>query len=174
MWFHLDLDGIEFHFRISQYKKSIQEIWDEQWCKIDLTLQSGNWLNYEISSDILLSCEVEELRNKLLELLSNKIHSQEELEFIEPDLSFILHPQKDLTLSPKYSYVAPGHEIADIDADIRIHLWNGGLTANYISLCLDREDIEALCYYLDLVTKQIKLDHPNIKKMLDNDIIRIY
>ena len=174
MWFHLDLDGIEFHFRISQYKKSIQEICDEQWCKIDLTLQSGNWLNYEISSDILLSCEVEALRNKLLELLSNKIHSQEELEFIEPDLSFILHPQEDLTLSPKYSYVAPDHEIADIDADIRIRLWNGGLTANYISLCLDREDIEALCYYLDLVTKQIKLDHPNIKKMLDNDIIRIY
>ncbi len=174
MWFHLDLDGIEFHFRISQYKKSVQEIWDEQWCKVDLTLQSGNWLNYETSSDILLSCEVEELRNKLSSLLSNEIQSQEELEFIEPDISFVLNPQKDLTSDPNCMYVAPGHEIVDIDADIRVHLWNGGLTANYISLCLDREDIEALCSYLDLVTKQVEISHPSIKKLLDSDIIRIY
>lgn len=60
------------NFRISQYKKSVQEIWDEQWCKVDLTLHSGNWLDYEITSDILLSYEVEELRNKLSALLSNK------------------------------------------------------------------------------------------------------
>ena len=131
-------------------------------------------VNYETSSDILLSCEVEELRNKLSALLSNKIQSPEELEFIEPDLSFILHPQEDLTLNPKYSYVAPGHEIVDIDADICIHLWNGGLTANYISLRFDRENIESLCSYLDLVTKQVEISHPSIKKLLDSDIIRIY
>ena len=174
MWFHLDLDGIEFHFRISHYKKSVQEVWDEQWCKVDLTLQSGNWLNYEVSSDILLSCEVEEIRNKLSALLSNKIQAPEELEFVEPDLSFVLNPQKDLSSDLNCMYVAPGHEIVDIDADIRVHLWNGGLTANYISLCLDREDIEALCYYLDLLTNQTKLDNPAVKKLLDNDIIRIY
>ncbi len=173
MWFHLDLDGIDFHFRISKYRKSIQDIWDEQWCKVDLTLQSGSWLNYQTSSEMLLSCEVEELRNKLSVLLSNELQSPEELEFIEPDLSFILHPQKDLTLDPNYTYVAPGHEIVDIDADIHVHLWNGGLTANYISLCFGREDIEALRSYLDLVTNQIQANDPSIKKLIDSDIIRM-
>ena len=107
MWFHLELDGINFHFRISKYRKSIQDIWYEQWCKVDLTLQSGNWLNYQTSSEMLLSCEVEQLSVKLFDLISNKLESQEELEFIEPDLSFILNPQKDLTLDPSYTYVAP-------------------------------------------------------------------
>ena len=174
MWFHLDLDGIDFHFQISQYRQSNREIWEEQWCQVDLTLQSGNWLNYEISSSILLSCEVEELRDKLSQLLSNKIQSPEELEFVEPDLSFVLHPQEDLTLNPSYSYVAPGHEIVDIDADFYVHLWNGGLTANYISLRFDREDIECLRAYLDLVTKQIDFSNPSIKKLIDSDIIRTY
>ena len=173
MWFHLDLDGIDFHFRISKYRKSIQDIWDEQWCKVDLTLQSCNWLNYQTSSEMLLSCEVEQLRAKLFDLISNKIESQEELEFIEPDLSFVLHPQKDLTLDPNYTYVAPGHEIVDIDADIHIHLWNGGLTANYISLCFGREDIEAFRSYLNLITNQIQSDDPSIKKLIDSDIIRM-
>ncbi len=173
MWFHLDLDGIDFHFRISKYRKSIQAIWDEQWCKVDLTLQSENWLNYQTSSEMLLSCEVEELRNKLSVLLSNELKSSEELEFIEPDLSLILNPQKDLSLDPNYTYVAPGHEIADIDADIHIHLWNGGLTANYISLCFGREDIEAFRSYLNLITNQIQSDDPSIKKLIDSDIIRM-
>lgn len=173
MWFHLDLDGIDFHFRISKYRKSIQDIWDEQWCKVDLTLQSGNWLNYQTSSEMLLSCEVEQLSAKLFDLISNKLESQEELEFIEPDLSFILNPQKDLTLDPNYTYVAPGHEIADIDTEIHVHLWNGGLTSNFISLCFGREDIEALCSYLNLITNQIQSDDPTIKKLIDNDIIRV-
>ncbi len=173
MWFHLDLDGIDFHFRISKYRKSIQDIWDEQWCKVDLTLQSGNWLNYQTSSEMLLSCEVEQLRAKLFDLISNKIESQEELEFIEPDLSFVLHPQKDLTLDPNYTYVAPGHEIVDIDADVHVHLWNGGLTENYISLCFGREDIEACCSYLNLITNQIQADDLTIKKLMGNDIIRV-
>lgn len=173
MWFHLDLDGIDFHFRISKYRKSIQDIWDEQWCKVDLTLQSGNWLNYQTSSEMLLSREVEQLSAKLFDLISNKLELQEELEFIEPDLSFILNPQKDLTLDPNYTYVAPGHEIADIDAEVHVHLWNGGLTSNFISLCFGREDIEALCSYLHLITKQIQSDDPTIKKLIDNDIIRI-
>ena len=172
MWFHLDLDGIDFHFRISQYRKSIKDIWDEQWCKVDLTLQNGNWLNYQTSSEMLLSCEVEQLNAKLIDLLSNKLQSQEDLEFIEPDLSFILNPQKDLTLDPNYTYVAPGHEIVDIDVDVHVHLWNGGLTSNYISLSFGREDIEALDAYLKLITNQVQVDDPSIKKLIDNDIIR--
>ncbi len=174
MWLYLDLDGINFHFRISDYQKSTKTNYYDQWCKIDLTLQSENWLDYKISSSILLSYEVEILRNKLSALLFNKIKSTEELDFIEPDLSFVLNPQKDLTLDPNYTYVAPGHEIADIVTDLRVHLWDAGITENYISLCFDREDIEALYFYLSLLTKQIKEDDPSIKKYIESDIIRVY
>lgn len=173
MWFYLDLDGIEFHFRISGYKESVRDIWHEQWCAVDLTLQSRSWLNYKTSSDILLSFEVEELRDELSALLSNELQSPEELEFIEPDLSFVLNPQKDLTLDPKYTYVAPGHKIVDIDANIHIHLWNGSLTANYISLSFGRKDIEAFHSYLNLITNQVKVNDPSIKKLIDRDIIRM-
>ena len=173
MWFHLDLDGIDFHFRISKYRKSIKDSWYDQWCNVDLILQSSNWLNYQASSEMLLCCEIEQLSTKLVDLLSNQLQSQEELEFIEPDLSFTLNPQKDLTLDTNYTYVAPGHEIADIDADIHFHLWNGGLTSNYISLRFNREDIEAFCSYLNLITNQVQTDDLTIKKLIDSDIIRV-
>lgn len=172
MWFHLDLDGINFYFRISNYRKSDPEIWDDQWCDVELTLRSESWLNYQTSSEILLSVEVEQICNKLSVLLSNNLQLQEELEFIEPDISFVLQPQKDLRLDPKYSYVAPGHEIVDIKVDIHVHLWDGGMTANYISLCLSREEIEAFCSYLKLITNQIKIDDPSIKKLIDSEVIR--
>ena len=174
MWFHLELDGISFHFRISSYKKSIQDTEYEQWCNVDLTLQSGSWLNYQTSPISLLSCDIEELRDKLSDLLSNKLLSQEKLEFVEPDITFLLHPQKDLTLDPSFIYVAPEHKIEDINTDIHIHLWNGVLTENYISLRLGRKDMEALQSYLKLITHQIKMDDPSIKKLMESDIIRKY
>lgn len=161
MWLHLDLEGIDFRFCISKYRKSNQNIWDDQWCKVDLSLQSGTWLNYQISSEILLSCEVEELYDKLHGLFSNKLQSSEELEFIEPDLSFILNPQKKL----------PTDSIIDIDVELRVHLWNDGLTANYISLYFDRKDIEEFYDYLRLVITQACSDDISAVKSSDKDII---
>lgn len=172
MWLHLDLDGIEMHFRITGYRKSIPERWDDQWCQVDLSLYSHNWLNYQISSSILLSCEVEEIRNKVSDLLEDKIQTEEELEFIEPDLTFILTPKKDLRKDPRYTYVAPGYEIVDVDAVLHVHLWNSGLTANYLSLCFNRNDLERLVTYLRYVTLEISKDAKVIQELVQKDVIR--
>ena len=61
MWFKIDLNGIKFSIRIKGYHRSTNQ-WDEEWCKVDLTLLSDNWLNYSIENDeLLLMFEVEEL-----------------------------------------------------------------------------------------------------------------
>lgn len=174
MWFHLNLDGIELCFRVAKYRKSAPEKSDEQWCNIDLALHGNNWLNYKVSSDILLACEVEEIRNRIFDLLEDKIQAEEELDFIEPDLTFVLYPKKDLREDIKYTYIAPGHEILDINADLRVHLWNDGLTANYLSLCFDRDDLQKLLIYLQLVTDEISKDDKIVQKLIESDIIRLY
>ncbi len=93
MQLNLDLDGIEFRFRITKYEKSNSEnlykLYD-QWCIVELSLRSGSWLNYQISSEVLLSYEVEEIRDKISDFLEDKIQLQEELGFVEPDLTFII------------------------------------------------------------------------------------
>lgn len=66
MWLYLDLDGIDFHFRIENFRASSAENWDSEWCKVDLTLQAGNWLNYQqVSSETMLCKEVESIRNQI-------------------------------------------------------------------------------------------------------------
>lgn len=174
MWLHLDLDGVELHLRIEGYRKSNSEKWDSQWCTVYITLQSDDWLNYQLSSDILLACEVEALCNRISDLIEDKIQTVEKMEFIEPDLTFVLRPKKDLRKDPKYVYVAPGHEIVDIFADLHIHFWNGGLTANYLSLCFDRNDLQCLLTYLQCITHEISKDSKAVQELISKDIIRIY
>jgi hypothetical protein len=176
MQLNLDLDGIEFCFRITKYEKSNSEnlykLYD-QWCIVELSLYSEKWLNYQISSEILLACEVEEIRDKISDLLEDRIQEQEILEFIEPDLTFELNPKKNLCEDPKYTYIAPGHEIVDIDADLHIHFWNDGLTANYLSLCFGRDELECLLVYLRYITNEIQNDDEMLQKLIADDVIRI-
>ncbi|MBR5164075.1 MAG: hypothetical protein IKW87_00740 [Ruminococcus sp.] len=176
MQLYLDLDGIEFHFCITEYEKSIPEnlykLYD-QWCIVKLSLHSESWLNYQISSEILLSCEVEEIRDKISDLLEDKIQAQEVMEFIEPDFTFVLNPKKNLRNDSKYTYIAHGHEIVDIDADLQIHFWNDGLTANYLSLCFDRKDLECLLIYLRCITNEICQDDESVQKLIEDNVIQI-
>lgn len=114
-------------------------------------IQNGNWLNYVVSSDLLLSHEVECLNKNLEELLSGNITTYKELEFTEPDISLVFNPKKEFDvndINPNYE-----HKFDDIFAEFHIHLWDSVLTDNYISLCLVRENIEAIVSCLDSVTK---------------------
>ena len=78
MWFHLDLDGIDFHFRISKYRKSIQDIWDEQWCKVDLTLQSGSTIEFSVA-DLVSGLQSEITSNNKLSLVGINIDASVKL-----------------------------------------------------------------------------------------------
>lgn len=83
-----------------------------------MTLQSPEWLNYQIVSDeTMLAAEVEDVRDKINDLLHDKLDKPEKIECIEPDFTFLLHPKEDIRNNPDVVYVKPGCEIADIDMD---------------------------------------------------------
>ncbi len=154
MEFRLDISGVTVYLKVNGYVKSTKEEWDSQWCRCDFAFMSGDWLNYHKESDeVLLSCEVEELEEKLTKLLSDELTEVEEISCIEPDFNFLLYPKRDLREDPKYTYVQPGYEIADIYMEWKVFFWNQGLTDNFLCVTLDREEIIKLRDYLSSVIK---------------------
>ncbi|MDO4543507.1 MAG: hypothetical protein Q4C01_03050 [Clostridia bacterium] len=153
MWLKLDIDGIIFHFRICDYRKSTEE-WYDEWSSENLTLQSKSWLNYQINGALLLTCEVEELHEKIESLLTDKMVSVETMECIEPDLTFVFQPKQDL-------------RNVDIGMELSIAFWNGGLmTANRLTIAFDRSDLEKMLCYLELIIGKKSKDDEMVKKMI--------
>ena len=153
MWFEIDAGGIRIKLRIRGYRPSNKDNWDSEWCKCDFAFSSGDWLNYHKENDeILLSYEVEQLAKSLTELLANKLMEETEITCIEPDFIFKLFPKKDLRNDPKYIYVRPGCELQDIYLEWKIYFWDGGLTDNFLTVTLDREEIIKLRDYLAFIS----------------------
>ena len=168
----LDLNGIVVQVKINEYVPSNRKIWDDQWCYVDYSFTSGSWLNYVKKSDsVWLSCEVEELAKSLHKLLNDEIPERKIVDFIEPDFEFILQPKRDLRQDPQYSYVAEGHEWADIYADWTVKFWNDGLTDNFLSVTLGREDIEVLALYLDLVIGKISASSTEVQQLIASGLL---
>ena len=152
MWLKIDADGIKIKLQINGYKPTSEENWYSEWCRCSFLFSSGEWLNYHKEDDEILLCsEIDGLVENLTELLNNEISEEKELAYIEPDFVFKLYPQTDLRKNPKCTYVAPGHEIQDIDLEWRIYFCNEGLTGNYLTVTLHRDEIERLRDYLVLV-----------------------
>ncbi len=146
----LDLDGIELHFQIDEYKPSENEMWDQEWCNCELRLISGDWLNLKRSGELFLNSEVEGMLQHMIELLRDKeMGKPREVEFIEPDFRMVLHPIKDLR--KEYAYCKPGYEFQDVFIEWKTYIWNGGLTDNYMTVVLYREDIQKMIQYLSSV-----------------------
>lgn len=171
MWLKLNLDGIELNIEIKGYQNSTYNNWDDEWCTVKINVQSENWLNYSQSGDLLLACEVEEILSMFEDLKKDKIPESREVEFIEPDIKFVLNPKKDLRDDPRFTYVKPGCEIVDINAEIRVSFWNAGLTANYLSLSMDEEDISAFIIYLKVITKRISKKDEDVHALLQKGIL---
>ena len=53
-----------------------------------------------------------------------------------------------------YTYIRPVCEIQDIYLEWKIFFWNHGLTENYLTITLYRDDIEMLRDYFSLVINQ--------------------
>lgn len=174
MWLSLDLEGISFRFRIRNYRQySAEEIMNyENWTRIDLSLQAGEWLNYHVTNDeIMMTNEIEDLRDHLGRLLTDGLTEEYRLELLEPDFVFVLHPKQDLRNNPEIVYIRPGYEIVDIDMDMEIAFWHEGLTANRLVLSFDREEIEKLWLYLRLITGTIDIQNTAIQALLEEVII---
>ena len=145
----IDAAGITIDLLIKGYRKSTKHNWDDLWCRCDFSFTSNNWLNYtSVDNEVLLSCEIEELEQSLTKLLDGKITEKTVIEPIEPDFKFILFPEEDLRNNPNYTYVQPGYEILDIYLEWRVYFWNEGLTDNFLTVTLGREEIVTLRDYL--------------------------
>ena len=154
MWYECDINGIKVTLQIRGYKPTNEDNWYHEWCKCDFSFSSGNWLNYHKENDeVLLSHEVKELAEAFTKLLDNKLSEETEISCMEPDFIFMLHPQTDLRNDPKYTYIRPGCEIQDISLEWKIYFWNDGLTGNYLTITLNRNEITNLRDYFASVAK---------------------
>ena len=158
MWLRLDLDGVEMYLRIQGFRESASPD-DDAWCRVSLHLQSS-WLNYDLDEHILCSEEVKWLFETIEGALSKRLTKNEELEFIEPNIRFIFSCLDD-----------KGKPFRWPMADLRVSFWNHGLTANYLSLCFDEADLDALWQYLRLVTGEADLSDPRVRFWLDKWVI---
>ena len=158
MWLRLDLDGVEMYLRIQGFRESASPD-DDAWCRVSLHLQSS-WLHYDLDEHILCSEEVKWLFETIEGALSKRLTKNEELEFIEPNIRFIFSCLDD-----------KGKPFRWPMADLRVSFWNHGLTANYLSLCFDQADLDALWQYLRLVTGEADLSDPRVRFWLDKGVI---
>jgi len=169
MWLKLDIDGIELKFRISGYKPICDWEKNYSWCQVDLQL-NNSWIDYEINGELLDMGEVLSLENRISDLLSGKVSEVKDFECLEPDLQFRFYPKLDIFNDPKIIYVALGHEIADLSADLSITFWNKGLTNNRLILQLDRDDLEFLHDYLLYTEDREKLDLPKLDALIESGV----
>lgn len=168
----IDLNGIMLRLKIKGFKTPEAETWDSQWCEVDYSFSSYGWLDYHRENDeVLLACEVEELADNIHKLLHDELDEITEVSCIEPDFNFILHPKRDKRNDPHYTYVREGDEIIDIFMEWTVTFWHGGLTDNYLSVTLDREDMEILLVYLNYITDKYKADHPEVVELVNRDYL---
>ncbi len=150
MIYNRNVSGIEITLRIDNYQSPAKHDFGDWWCDCGFSFRFGNSINYSVEHDeLLMPEEIDELSALLTQLLDGNITEPTEKPMIEPDFVFILYPQKDLRTDPKYTYIAPGHEIQDIYVEWRIFFWNEGLTSNYLTITLYRDDIILFRDYLN-------------------------
>ena len=172
MWLKLNLDGIVVSLRIRQYVKVNESDWDSTWCKTDFSFISEPWLNYIKDGDeVFLAREIDELAGALEKLLTDQLTEPTEFACIEPDFVFELNPKEDLRNNPRFVYIRPGCEIADIDMEWQVHFWDGGLTANYLTVVLSRSEIEYLLTYLKLVMGQLSENSEEVQRLIAQGIL---
>lgn len=155
MWLNLDVCGIKIQLRINGYRPSTKNDWDSQWCTCDFDFSSGDWLNYHREcTEIMLSCEVEELESTLSQLLNDELKVTKEIACIEPDFVFTFYPKKDLRQDPNYSNIQSGYEFLDCYMEWKIYFWHGGLTDNFLTVTLGREEMSSFKNYLSSITRK--------------------
>lgn len=155
MVFERVIGGIEIMLRIDNYRSPSIKGFENSWCDCGYSFKLGDVLQYHKNHDeILMSEEVDLLVDSFTDLLNGKIETPTELSMTEPDFVFWLYPIKDLRTDPKYTYIAPGYEMQDVYAEWRIYFWNNGITDNFLSITLDRDNIVSFRDFLNSCRKE--------------------
>ena len=172
VWLKLDLDGILLTLRIKGYRRVPDNDWDSTWCKVDFSFISEPWLDYrQTDSEVFLAREIDDLREALEALLTDRLTVPTEFACIEQDFRLLLRPKEDLRSNPKVIFISPGHEMVDIGIEWQVYFWHEGLTGNYLTVSLGREEILALLVYLRLISGMMSEDDPAVKLLTQLNII---
>lgn len=144
MGFKMTTDNIEFSLEIRGWEQPSKENRSDDWCKCDLRVRIGDYLDYSVLDDEFLEFpDVVRLAGRLDSLLNGEISKDEFVFFVEPDLTFELRPRTTF-----------GSEELDVSAELMIALrrpdtnYNGAV----LTLPFERGDIESLLGYLKEVT----------------------
>lgn len=137
---------------------------------MDFALKSG-FMNYSHEGDECLECdEVDYLFETLCFLLEDKIPDKFEIDFIEPDLSFVLYPRVILDDDHEYNGAIYRNDIKELPpwAELVVHTWDRdrGLNDSSIHLTLNENDIRALTCYLKYVRKEASEEDAEVQKYI--------
>lgn len=154
LWLKLDLERIEFYFRIKRYQSPKRDYAYEDWCKVDLIVRAEDWLNYHLDSqEVMFPTEVMALRNMLDDLLHDRLKEPDYVSCIEPDFTFNFH------LS------------GFMDFCIDLLTKGGSVTDGTLILHFGWSDMEKLLCYLNLVTGKINEEDEFFKKLMEEGYI---
>ena len=148
---YLDIDDTGFEFKIRNYNPNHNESnWDDLWCNITVIIKNKYFRYVKSCDELLLSCEIDKIKKNLKALLDDKIKQEEEINFIEPDLSMILHPKRNCKENPKLVYIREGYEIIDIRMEFILNLTDNerAYTGQKYIIPFNREEIQQLYEYL--------------------------
>lgn len=169
MKIRMNIDGVLFELNITDYRKSVNKDELDEWSKTDLLLKS-RYLSYHIDNDeILLVDEIEEIRDNLKLLLDGKMDEKTEMSFIEPDISLVLFPNKNI-INPLFARLR-GKDPFYVQLEMKVNIWDEVQTGNSFSMILDRQNIENLKTYLELITGEIDYNDKAVRKMIKSGIL---
>ncbi len=172
MRLRLDLDGIIFLLKVSDYVKTTKEDWDDKWCNAEGYI-ANSFLHVDLQGEILLSADIDWLANELDALLNDRLSEPRIIDCIEPVLSFVLYPKEDLRKNPQILRVQEGHEIKDISGEMIVHLWeDGALTGNSIHLALRRDDLQAILVYFRYVEHELTEQSVEVIKLFEMGVLQ--
>lgn len=140
--FNMTNDDIDFSLEIRGWQPPTSENRHNDWCKCDMRVKIGDYLDYSVTDDEFLEfSDIVRLERELGQLLNGELTEQLFECFTELDLSFDLNPKS------KYN--------DDVYVTMCIALRKAG-TSCYngaeSSIELDRSNIESLLEYLKGVT----------------------
>ena len=170
MWVKFDLQGMKLKFKVEKYIPN-QTI-NGKWAEISFSFEFQDVIKYSTSkNEVLLSSEVDHIRDYMEKLLEDKLDKEVIYKCIEPDFEFTFRPKYDVRNDPNIIWVKPGNEIQDIELKLKVNLWNKGLTCNYFSTSFDRGKIEVFYLYLSLISNKIDKNDDRINNLLKTGII---
>lgn len=174
MWLKLELCGMKLEFRVKGYQTSSKECWDYQWCDVDFAFRFLGCIDYSKQNDeVLLSCEIENLESEIDDFINNKIKEKKTMDFIEPDFKFEFRPSYNMVEAGEYVYITPEYKMSKGVVEWKVFLWDDGLTDNYFSTILYKDDLRVLRDYLRLVIGKLNIDSFEIQEHIKAGLIVI-